>query len=151
MWRTPPTSLVPAEYSRSVPTAATALTLNSVIRIGAISEPAPSPVDPMRKPTASPASTSSRFIGIRSAHPPSAAFLQNAANWWKKQGAPCPAPPLRVPLRHRQAAGGGSAGGAAVGVDQHLSHLGTGELGRRHLAAAQHLAHLGARQVNVIV
>ena len=55
-WRAPPTSFVPAEYSRSVPTAATAETLKTLIRTGAISDPAPMPVAPTRMPTSRPAS-----------------------------------------------------------------------------------------------
>ena len=57
--RQAPTALLAPEYRRSVPTTDSAGTLKTVMRSGAISEPAPIPVAPTRMPTISPAMTSS--------------------------------------------------------------------------------------------
>src|SRR5947209_8724982 len=59
-WRrcfTPPTVLVTAAYERSVPTAVTGLTPNTMIKSGVISDPPPTPVMPTSSPTQAPKKT----------------------------------------------------------------------------------------------
>src|SRR3954451_13791867 len=139
---------------------------NTLIRIGVISEPAPMPVSPTRRPTASPAAIIPVLMSMwqnppfRSNLPksdkckrfcgeckPYCGFLPRsgeAQSHPTNGDAPAPSERGEPPAGERGDASRYRRLLLAVGLDQHLRHLRPRELDRRHLAFSEHVPHLGS-------